>query len=81
MQLHKELNTEEEIDFRQWARDNYRGFNSPNGEINSVWHPIVKEECERMRNEYTTGIKLRLSGLTASEAEHEVKKIRSSYND
>jgi len=38
----RELNEEEVKDFRQWARDNY----VPYSEINSVWHPIVRDECE-----------------------------------
>jgi hypothetical protein len=38
----RELNEEEEKDFRQWARDNYVAHS----EINSVWHPTVRDECE-----------------------------------
>ena len=38
----RELNEEEEKDFRQWARDNYIAHS----EINSVWHPTVRDECE-----------------------------------
>jgi hypothetical protein len=38
----RELNEEEEKEFRQWARENY----TPHSEINSVWHPIVRDECQ-----------------------------------
>lgn len=48
MELFRELSKEEEKEFRQWAKDNY----VPNGKINSVWHPVVRSECEKInRNE------------------------------
>jgi hypothetical protein len=41
------LSPEEEIEFRQWARNNYtKGFT-----INSIWHPVVRDECNKMNNE------------------------------
>ena len=44
MNLFRELDATEEEEFRQWARDNYE----PHTEINSVWHPVVREECEKI---------------------------------
>ena len=41
------LNAKEQTVFRQWARDNYK----PGANINPVWHPIVREECEKMNRE------------------------------
>ena len=41
MQLFRELSTDEEQSFRQWARDNYKPFT----DINGVWHPVVQDEC------------------------------------
>lgn len=81
--LHRKLkpNTEEEFEFRLWARENYRGFNSPNGQpMSETWHPIVKDECKRMRDEYTLGLKLRLSGMSAEDVEREVQKVRDTYD-
>lgn len=40
--LDRSLSDEEEEQFRQWARDNYKG------EINECWHPVVKMECARL---------------------------------
>ena len=39
--LHRELTAEEEVEFRGWARENYR----PGEPIDPMWHPVVKEEC------------------------------------
>jgi len=79
MQLHKELTEEEEYEFRLWARDNFRDYNSPHPNINPTWHPVVKHECERMRAEYKLGLKLRAQGASQSEAEHAVQKLRDTY--
>jgi len=38
---------EDELRFRQWARDNYECGT----EIKSVWHPVVRDECEQMNKE------------------------------
>lgn len=47
--MFRQLSPEEEKDFRQWARDNYRS-----GEpISSAWHPVVQDEC-RLINEGRT---------------------------
>jgi hypothetical protein len=40
----RDLNDQEVAEFRQWARDNYV-IGSP---INTVWHPVVVHECNRM---------------------------------
>ena len=37
----RKLNKEEEQEFRQWARDNYR----PLDPIEKIWHPVVQDEC------------------------------------
>ena len=41
MKHHKDLTTDEQISFRQWARDNYVPFTP----INGTWHPEVQFEC------------------------------------
>lgn len=35
------LNDADAREYRAWARDNYK----PWGQINSVWHPVVRDEC------------------------------------
>ena len=47
MNLFRELDTQEQEDFKQWARDKY----NPGDEISSIWHPVVRAECERMNAE------------------------------
>ena len=47
MKLFKELTTEEEDVFRQWARDNYEAF----AEIKGVWHPVVQDECVKINDQ------------------------------
>tara|TARA_R100000995_G_scaffold66146_1_gene34977 strand:+ start:248 stop:469 length:222 start_codon:yes stop_codon:yes gene_type:complete len=41
MKHHKDLTTEEQISYRQWARDNYVPFTP----IDGTWHPEVQFEC------------------------------------
>ena len=43
----KELSPEEETQFRGWARRKY----NLGAEIKNVWHPVVRDECERMNLE------------------------------
>ena len=75
-----EARTEEE--HRQWARDNFKFFNSKDAEkhIHPSWHPVVREECIRMRDEYMYGLKLRLSGQSQAEVERAVEFLRMSYD-
>ena len=43
----RELNAEEEQQFRQWARDNYQ----PGMEVSELWHPIVRNELEKLKRD------------------------------
>lgn len=43
----KQLDSEEEKSFRQWARDNYK-VGEP---ISGVWHPAVQDECVKINTE------------------------------
>jgi hypothetical protein len=45
--IHQSLTPEQEIQFRQWARDNY----TPGDKINSAWHPVVINECNIINKE------------------------------
>jgi hypothetical protein len=47
MNLFRDLTSEEEAEFRQWARDHYEPFN----EIKGIWHPCVQDECRKMNEE------------------------------
>ena len=47
--LFRDLIPEEEVEFRQWAKDNFK----PETDIISLaWHPIVRDECYKMIKEY-----------------------------
>lgn len=45
--LFLDLNAEQEVEFRQWARDNY----TPGDPIKGIWHPVVQDECVRINKE------------------------------
>ena len=47
MKLFRDLTEDEEKDFRQWARDNYK----PYTDIRGVWHPVVQDECRKINEE------------------------------
>jgi len=47
MELFRELNAQDEQEFRQWARENYTAYH----EIKGIWHPIVQAECVLMNKE------------------------------
>ncbi len=47
MKLFKELDSEEEVAFKQWARENYKPF----GDIKGSWHPAVVAECAKINQE------------------------------
>tara|TARA_R100000458_G_C8255007_1_gene231245 strand:+ start:499 stop:750 length:252 start_codon:yes stop_codon:yes gene_type:complete len=83
MVIHKELTPVERAEFKQWARDNFKFFNSKDFErhINSTWHPVVQQECKRMRDEYQMGLKLRMQGLTQKQAEEYILNMRNNYDD
>lgn len=52
MNIFRKLNEQEEVEFRQWARDNFR----VGTEISSLWHPVAVAECEVMNSEAKNGI-------------------------
>jgi hypothetical protein len=41
------LNKDEDVEMRRWARENY----TPGDEINPLWHPVVRYECERINED------------------------------
>lgn len=43
----KVLTCEEELEFRRWARDNYKTLT----DICGVWHPAVQDECVKINIE------------------------------
>lgn len=48
-EFYRDLDNEEEKEFRQWARDN---FNPAVDSINPAWHPVIRVECRCMIEEY-----------------------------
>lgn len=47
MKLFNQLTSQQEADFRLWARQNYQVYTP----IDGVWHPVVQDECVRMNAE------------------------------
>jgi len=45
--LFKSLSDEQEKEFRNGARENY----IPMTKINPVWHPVYREECNKINDE------------------------------
>jgi hypothetical protein len=43
----KQLDKDEEEEFRNWARENYTPFS----EIKEVWHPVVRDECKNINRQ------------------------------
>jgi|TARA_Y100000034_G_scaffold100282_1_gene123520 hypothetical protein len=43
----RKLDEVEELEFRQWARDNYKKHDP----IKGIWHPVVQEECVKINQE------------------------------
>lgn len=52
MKLFKDLSKEEQKEYRQWARDNWK----PGNDIKTIWHPIIVDECNKMNLEKTVEI-------------------------
>ena len=46
--LFRELSEEEEVEFRQSARDK---FDPKTDSISIVWHPVYRDECQKMIDE------------------------------
>ena len=47
MKLFKDLSEKEVVEFKKWARENYKPFD----EIKGIWHPVVQAECVEMNKE------------------------------
>jgi len=52
MDLYKDLSPSEELEFRQWARSNWK----VGEEVNEAWHPIVRDECSKIHLEYAKSV-------------------------
>ncbi len=46
--MFRDLNEQEQQEYRKWARDN---FDPSVDMINSVWHPVVRDECNKIIDE------------------------------
>jgi len=47
--LHRELNSIEEVEFIQWANDNYQA-NQPIDR--DLWHPVIVQRCDEINSIY-----------------------------
>ena len=45
--MFRKLTPEEEVEFKQWARENYVPFS----EIKGIWHPVIQTECVKINKE------------------------------
>jgi len=45
--MFRQLTPDEEVTFRQWARENWHAGKP----VNPTWHPVVREECDLIRDE------------------------------
>ena len=52
----RDLEPDEESEFRKWARENYQ----PGEEIKSVWHPLVRAECDKINEEADAGPRVKI---------------------
>jgi hypothetical protein len=43
----EKLTTDEEEEFRQWAKDNWK----PNTKPSPLWHPVVRDEWQKLDEE------------------------------
>ena len=50
--------------FRKWARINHQ----PGGEINAVWHPVVRDECTKIDAEHAARAQAQHTQTTGSSA-------------
>ena len=42
--IFRDLSQQEEQEFRQWARNNYKTLEP----IEGIWHPVIQDECRKM---------------------------------
>ena len=47
--MFKKLDKEEELKFREWARENWK----PNTTPDSLWHPVVRDEWKLEDGRYS----------------------------
>lgn len=45
--MFRDLDDNEEQEFRQWSRENYE----PGSKIEAFWHPVVQDECHKINQE------------------------------
>jgi len=55
--LFQELSPEQEQSFRKWARENYKALEH----IKDIWHPSVRDECNKINNELLANYEQRLA--------------------
>lgn len=48
MNMFRTLSAEEELEFKQWARENY----VPLTPIEGIWHPVIQAECAQINRDH-----------------------------
>tara|TARA_Y100001951_G_scaffold31361_1_gene24535 strand:- start:17 stop:613 length:597 start_codon:yes stop_codon:yes gene_type:complete len=73
-ELFRDLNEAEEKEFRQWARDNYKAGDP----IDTVWHPVVQDECKKMKYNRMWGkwMKEHIDDLFTNEYAHPISDLQ-----
>lgn len=51
-EMFRTLTTNEEQEFRAWARANYE----PLEEIRGIWHPVIQDECAKINAEWAARV-------------------------
>ena len=75
-----ELTDGQIVGFRAWARANY----TPGTPINTLWHPVTRDECERMNTEARTLVPVRLwwqDGFTQQSQLYLFEDLNPSMGD
>ena len=49
--LHRELNSIEEVEFVEWANDNYQANQPIDREL---WHPVIVQRCDEINDSHYT---------------------------
>ena len=61
MSMFKDLTPKQEQEYLQWARDNYHTKVGLSGEIKGFWHPVVRQEMQRLHQLQVQAIKNKMN--------------------
>ena len=61
MKLFRDLSSDEEESFKEWAHEHYVPFEP----IQGIWHPVIQEECAKINADAGSNISIIMEDLTA----------------